>query len=401
MNCNKAIEYIYSLGMFSYPPSLSRMEEAVKALGCINKFPVIHIAGTNGKGSVAAMCSSALKKEGYKTGLFISPHIIDFRERIQINGEYIGEEDLARITERIKNCGLPLTEFEFITLIALIYFGEQKIDVGVIETGLGGRLDATNIMENKLISVITKIGLDHTNILGNSLELITKEKCGIIKSARTVSNPRQPNGVCDIIKAHSKELIIPDSDRLEIIKSDAFGNEFIYDKTRYITGMSGSYQIDNAVTAIETLRNCGLKVSDESIKEGVFRGFMPGRMQMVSKKPIIIVDGAHNPDGAAVLARMLEKASPVTAIVGVMRDKDYEEVLKITLKYVGRTICVKACDYGRALPAEELSVAAKKYCRDVSCEPNLKAALKSAKKSDDPIFVFGSLYLASDFLKLF
>lgn len=401
MNFNEAIEYIYSLGMFSFEPSLSRMQKAVEVLDCKNTFPVIHIAGTNGKGSVAAMCSAALKKEGYKTALFVSPHIIDFCERIQINGEFIPGDDLTRITERIKSQNLTLSEFEFITLIALIWFSEQKVDVAVLETGLGGRLDATNIAENKIITVITKIGLDHTKILGNTAELIAREKCGIIKGTKTVSNPNQPSGITEIIKGYSKQLTVPDNSKLEILKCDAFGNEFIYKGERYVTGMSGSYQIENAVTAIETLENCGLEISRENIKEGVFRGFMPGRMQMVSKKPIIIVDGAHNPDGASVLARMLEKASPVTAIIGVMRDKDYEGLLKITMPFAERAICVKACDYGRALPANELAAAAGKYCKNVIEEPSLKSALKRAKQFDDPIFVFGSLYLASDFLKLF
>lgn len=401
MNFKEAEDYIYSLGMFSLFPSLIRMQNAVKTIECQNNFPIIHIAGTNGKGSVSAMTSAAIKKAGYKTGLFISPHIINFRERIQINGEYISEEDAVRLTEYIMGFNLKLTEFEFITVMALLYFNEQKIDVGVIETGLGGRLDATNIMDKKLVSVITKIGLDHTKILGDTIEKIAGEKCGIIKNCKTVTSPYQEENALKVIKENSSELYIPELSKLEVIRSDAFGNEFIYKGEKYLTSMSGTYQIENAVTAIETLKNCGLNVNPEDIVYGIKKGFMPARMQMVSMNPLIIVDGAHNPDGAKALASFLESQAPVTAIVGVMKDKNYEDVLKTTLKYANRVICVKPCDYGRSLSAEELLETAKKYCPAASKENSLKAALKSAKQSEDPIFVFGSLYLASEFLKLF
>ena len=169
----------------------------------------IHIAGTNGKGSVSAMLASVFKEAGYKTGLFISPFIINFRERIQINGEYISEEELCLFAERVKNTDITLSEFEFITAVAFLYFKENNIDILICETGLGGRLDATNVLEKKQAAVITKIGLDHTAVLGNTIEEITNEKCGIIKNCPVITNPCQHSAALGIIKSHANKLIIP------------------------------------------------------------------------------------------------------------------------------------------------------------------------------------------------
>jgi dihydrofolate synthase/folylpolyglutamate synthase len=188
MNYNETLDYIHSLGNFSLPPTLDRIKTVLKKLGNPQKrIKAIHIAGTNGKGSVSAMMASVFKEAGYKTGLFISPYIIEFTERIQINGEYIKKESLCEFAQRVKETGIALTEFEFITALAFLYFAEQKIDILICETGLGGRLDATNSLENKIATVITKIGIDHTAILGDTIEKIAAEKCGILRDCSTIS----------------------------------------------------------------------------------------------------------------------------------------------------------------------------------------------------------------------
>ena len=190
LNYNETLQYIHSLGNFSLPAGLERIKEVLSKLGNPqNSFKSIHIAGTNGKGSVTTMVSSVFMKAGYKTGTFISPFIIDFRERIQINGEYIFQEDLVTYAERIKKTETKLTEFEFVTALAFLYFREKEIDVLVCETGLGGRFDATNTLENLYCTVITKIGLDHTAVLGESIEKITEEKCGILRKCPAVTSP--------------------------------------------------------------------------------------------------------------------------------------------------------------------------------------------------------------------
>jgi len=224
-----ALEIIHSKGNFSFPAGLERIKKLLEALGNPqNKFKAIHIAGTNGKGSVASMTAEVLKQSGYKTGLFTSPYIIEFRDRIRINGEFISEKDLARLTETVESTGIKVNEFEMITAIGFLYFAEENCDVAVIETGLGGRYDATNTMDNVLVSVITKIGLDHTAILGNTIEKIAEEKCGIIKNSHTVTLHTQMPDAMAVIKKHSRELTIPDTSRLKILKSGIEGNEFIY-----------------------------------------------------------------------------------------------------------------------------------------------------------------------------
>ena len=258
INYKETLNYIHSLGNFGLPAGLDRIKSILHKLGNPqDKLKAIHIAGTNGKGSVSAMLASVFKTAGYKTGLFISPFIIDFRERIQTNGEYISKNDLCFYAEKVKNTGVELTEFEFITAVAFSYFAEQKIDILICETGLGGRLDATNTLDNLVCGVITKIGLDHTAILGETIEAITEEKCGILRDAPTITNPYQDKKAIEVINNNTNNLIIPDLSLLEIIKTDSFGNSFIYNNERYDISLCGEFQIDNALTVIETIKVSG------------------------------------------------------------------------------------------------------------------------------------------------
>lgn len=398
MKYNEILNYIHSLGNFSHKAELTRIKTVCEKLGNPqNKFKAIHIAGTNGKGSVCTFVSSALKSAGYKVGTFVSPYIIDFCERIQINGEFISQDDLCRISCQVIDTGIALTEFEFITAVGFLYFAENKIDVVVLETGLGGRLDATNVIKEPLVSVITKIGLDHTAVLGNTISEIAREKCGIIKGENVVTSPYQTDKALSVIKEYAPQVKIPDLKKLTYTDVSLLGNTFVYDEVTYKTALGGEFQIENALIAIETLKNCGLKITTDKIKSGLETAFIPARLEIVSKKPLTVIDGAHNPDGANALSNVLSECKNVTAIVGVMADKNYDQVLKITLPYCTNVICVKP-SVPRALDVDVLSNTAQKYCKNVFVADTLQNALTCAKQKcgGGPTFIFGSLYLASE-----
>ena len=393
----ETLNYIHSLGRFSQKASLERITSACEKLGNPqNDFKAIHVAGTNGKGSSCAFISCALKSAGYKVGTFVSPYITDFCERIQINGEFISRDDLCRFSQKVIDTGVQLTEFEFITAVGFLYFSENKIDVAVLETGLGGRFDATNIISAPLVSVITKIGLDHTAVLGDTLSQIANEKCGIIKNDNVVTSHNQPAKAMTVIKNHTPNVITPNANNLKDVKCSLLGNSFVYNNAYYETSLGGEYQIENALVAVEALKNCGLDIDENHIKSGLKNAFIPARLEVVSRDPLIIIDGAHNPDGATSLVAALKEFKDVTAIIGVMGDKNYGEVLAKTLPYCKNVVCVTP-EGPRSLPADELCCQAKKYCDNVFVADTLETSILLAKEvsKSQPIFVFGSLYLAS------
>ena len=394
MKYNETLNYIHSLGAFSHKAELGRITEVCQKLGNPqNNFKAIHIAGTNGKGSVCTFVSSALKQAGYKVGTFVSPYITDFCERVQINGEYISKNDLCRLAQMVIDTGVSLTEFEFITAIGFLYFSENKIDIAVLETGLGGRFDATNVITEPLISVITKIGFDHTAILGDTIEQISKEKCGIIKGDKVVTTYTQPQDAIKVIKSYAPNVVTPTPNAITDVSVSVLGNSFSYNNIEYKTLLGGEYQVENALVAIETLSHCGLKIAVEDIKQGFKNAFIPARLEVVNQNPLTVIDGAHNPDGADALCAALKEQKNVTAIIGVMRDKNYKEVLSKTLLFCQKVICVKP-NVPRALPADELANVAKQYCKNIFIAEDLNSALSFAK--GDTTFVFGSLYLASE-----
>lgn len=399
LNYNETLNYIHSLGKFSLPAGLDRIKEVLFKLGNPEKsLKAIHIAGTNGKGSVSAMLSVIFKNAGYKTGLFISPFIIDFRERIQINGEYISQTDLIKYSQRVIETNVSLTEFEFITAVAFLYFFNNKIDILICETGLGGRFDATNTLDCLVAAVITKIGLDHTAVLGDTIEKIAAEKCGILRDCPVITSPFQDEKALCVIKREAKELYIPDINSLEAIKTDKLGNAFTYEGKKYELSLLGDYQVENALIVLETVKRCKLSIPYYIIYNSLRETYFPARMEVVSKKPFIIIDGAHNPDGACALSKELKKfGGQAVALIGMMRDKDFEEVLKTTLPFCKKAIAVEVENLPRSLKAEELKSAAQKYCHCVVAS-NYKQALDMA--GDNPLFIFGSLYLAADIRKI-
>lgn len=387
------LNYIHSLGNFSLPPTLDRIKTVLKAIGSPqNNFKSVHIAGTNGKGSVSAMTAKVFKNAGYKTALFISPYVIDFRERIQINGEFITEADLCIYAERIMATGVKLTEFEFITAMAFLYFSDKKCEIAVIETGLGGRLDATNSLRNVIVSVITKIGLDHTAVLGDTLDKITAEKCGIIKNAPLVTSFNQPKGAMNVLKKYNP--VIPDKNKLEILKSDITGNTYIYKGVKYSTSLIGYHQIENSLIVIEAIKNCGINISDETVKKSLESTYFPARLEIISKKPLIVLDGAHNPDGAAALSEFLKSYNgKAAAIIGMMKDKDVDSVLKEALPYIYKAVAVEVENLPRSMKADELCKIASNYTECQVAESYDRAI--DLLKDEDAVFVFGSLYLAA------
>ncbi|MEE1245479.1 MAG: folylpolyglutamate synthase/dihydrofolate synthase family protein [Acutalibacteraceae bacterium] len=393
MNYEETLNYIHSLGNFSKPATLERIKSILQKLGNPqNNFKAIHIAGTNGKGSVSAMLSKIFSLAGYKTALFISPFIIDFCERIQINGEFIFHNDICKYAEIVKSANTELTEFEFITAVAFLYFSQQNCDIAIIETGLGGRLDATNTLGNVIANVITKIGLDHTTVLGNTIEKITAEKCGIIKNCPVITLHTQPDGAFKVLNAYKP--IIPNANQLKVLQSDINGNTFTYKSKEYKTSLVGEYQIENALAVIETIENCGIEIPYGIIYKALSETYFPARMEVIAKKPLVILDGAHNPDGANALGNTLKKYNgKVTAIIGMMKDKDCKEVLKRTMPYCKKAIAVEVENLPRAMKKEELKDLAINYCNTVTAE-NYDEAIKTAS-NDEVIFVFGSLYLAS------
>ncbi len=387
------LNYIHSLGNFSLPPTLDRIKTVLEMLGNPqNNFKSVHIAGTNGKGSVSSMTAKVFENAGYKTALFISPFVVDFRERIQINGEFITENDLVKYAEAVIETDVKLTEFEFITAVAFLYFSDKKCEIAVIETGLGGRLDATNTLSNVIASVITKIGLDHTAVLGDTIEQITKEKCGIIKNVPVITSYNQSVEAMSVLKEYNP--IIPDKNDLKILKSDINGNTYIYKGVEYTTSLIGKHQIENSLIVVETVKNCGIKIEDKITKKSLSQTYFPARLEIISKTPIVVLDGAHNPDGAFALTEFLKNyKGRVAAIIGMMRDKDVDSVLKITLPYIYKAVAVNVEGLPRSMKADELR---EKIARHTKCEiaENYDKAIELLK-DEEILFVFGSLYLAS------
>ena len=347
------------------------------------------------------MTALALKKAGFKTGLYTSPYVVDFRERIQINGRYIGREELCRCAERVKkaagSAGIEPTEFEFITALAFDYFSEQECDIVVLETGLGGRFDATNIIDTPCVSVITPIGLDHTAILGDTVEKIAFEKAGIIKpGGRTVMAYGQPDGVARVIgqaaEKAANDLTVPDPRNVNITKSDLCGTDFTYCGEKFHVGMIGEHQVQNAVTVIETLRALPFDVPATAVDSALREAFMPARLEVIRQTPLLLLDGGHNLHAANALRKALD-GRKLTAVVGMMADKDVSGYAAALAPVLKRVITVEVNGNPRSMTAGALADVFKPYFSDTTSAAGYSEALRLASDGSDAI-VCGSLYLA-------
>ncbi|MGN1134483.1 MAG: bifunctional folylpolyglutamate synthase/dihydrofolate synthase, partial [Oscillospiraceae bacterium] len=305
---------------------LSRIEKLMNAIGNPqDSLEFIHIAGTNGKGSMAQMFSEILTDAGYKVGLFTSPYIIEYNDRIRINNQNISNEDLKRISDRIDpivmkaDCCKDFSQFEITQAIAMTYFAEQKCDIVVLEAGVGGLLDSTNIIKKPLVSVIGSIAFDHTAILGDTIEEIAFQKAGIIKpGCPCVLSPGNPMEAVNVVRQQAIEnhsqLVIPNLMLCRAYKWDISGCEFSYKGQSYSLAMGGLHQISNAITVIEAIKYPAekLKISTQNVINGLKKAVLPARIEIIKSKPLTILDGGHNPDGMKALAKALEtvKQSP-------------------------------------------------------------------------------------------
>ena len=371
---------------------------------------IIHVAGTNGKGSTIAYLNSIFMEAGYRVGRYISPAVFSYIERMQINGVNISEEEFAdilsdmsiHINKMLADGHNHPTAFEIETAIAYEYFYRNNCDVAIIETGLGGLEDATNVIESPIACVITDISLDHTGILGNTIEEIALQKAGIIMENSRVVLSNQSNEVKAVIENITSEM----NGELYItgyakdILYDKGMTSFSYDEERYDTHMLGSYQVRNAITAIETARLLGVydfKISGEDIYNGIKNAVWAGRFEKICDKPEIYIDGAHNPDAADRFVETLDNYFADIKkifIMGVLADKDYEKVVSKTVSYAEHIITVTP-DNGRALEGDELAKVIRKYNANVEYQKDMKKAvklaIKKAKKVKGMVIAFGSL----------
>ena len=412
-----AENYYHSLLTFGIMPGLDRIKLLLERLGSPEKsLRCIHVAGTNGKGTVCSFLAAVLKEAGYKTGLYTSPYIVDFRERIRVNGEMISESDLENITETVKNAveelrneDVVITEFEAVTAAAFLYYKIVGCDFVVLETGLGGRFDATNVIERPLVSVIVSISLDHVNILGNTISDIAYEKCGIIKNdCPVVTNNAQPADALKMIKEQSQmrnsPLSVADVNAISILDESICGSNIFYGGRSVFVPFPGKHQAENcinALTVIDVLKEQGIVISEKAVREGISKTKNPARCEIVSENPLVILDGCHNEDSARALRSVVEKHlsdKKVIAVMGMMQDKDIDNVLSLLLPYFDKVNTVPVSN-PRAISADELSLKIKRLNSEADTFENSECALRSALAEADEntvVIVCGSLYLCSD-----
>lgn len=410
MDIYAAMKYLNSFSKLGKPVnSLLRFARVMRALGDPQKYlEYVHIAGTNGKGSTARMIANSLTRAGYKTGEFTSPYIKVYNDRIRIDGVNISDMELADIVTRIQpiidGLCIDCSQFEITTAIAFVYFAEQGCDIVVLEAGIGGLLDCTNVIEKTQASVITSISLDHTAILGDTIEKIARQKAGIIKQeCPLVLAPSQKREVYALMyrtaMQFNSSFVTPNTDRLKIEKCDYTGSKFTYKNFPYIVSMLGRHQIDNALTAAETLyllkRRGFDKLSYVNIYGGIKEAEVPSRCQIIrADKPFVMIDGAHNPDGMRALADFIRTVpkSPKIMICGMMEDKDWETSIGYISRYIDRAVCLD----GFAQKTVFAPRLAEMFRQGETA--NLRNAISRAAVlagTDGMVLIAGSLYLAA------
>lgn len=412
MNYEQALNFIHSLDKFGSRPGLDRVRKLFNKVPNVLNQRFIHIAGTNGKGSVSTMLSSILEQAGHRVGLFISPYIVDFRERIQINNRMISEDELAEavtyfkpILDKLNSQGIVITEFEFITVLSFWIFKQNRCDVVVCEVGMGGLLDSTNLIPYPLCSVITRIDLDHTAVLGDTIEEIAAQKAGIIKTYSTTVTAAQRREAYAVIEQKAREehntFYRGEDVRLTITANSKDGTRFIYRDTDMTLPLIGMHQIDNlrcALATVEVLINEHyFDITPEHIRDGLLNMHHPARFEKLRDDPVVILDGAHNPNGLSSFAEAVRAFYPdgeKTLIIGMLADKDSTSLY--LLKGLFDRIIATDIDNPRALPAEELAerLIGTAPCIEVINSPQ-KAYDKALTYGGD-IFICGSLYLASE-----
>ena len=417
MTYDEALEYIHGISWTFCKPGLERTEELCEKLGNPQKsLKFVHVAGTNGKGSFCSMLSSVLSSAGYRVGLYTSPYIYRFNERMRVNGEDIDDRELAEITEYVKPIADSMTdrptEFELITAIAFEFFRRQRCDVVVLECGMGGRLDSTNIIDTPDLSVITGISLDHTAFLGDTVEKIAKEKAGIIKQGVPVLFGGEDESAARVISEAAKnrgsEINFPDYSKLKIKKTDLDGTVFDYKGLQNAEiSLLGLYQPRNAALVLEAvsiLKNRGYVIDEETVRRGLSLAKWKARFEIICREPLIIFDGAHNPEGIRAAVDSIKTYfgdKKVAVLTGVLKDKDYGEIAR-TLAEVADAAFTITPDNPRALTAEEygdtLASCGIRAVATSGIDEALTSGGEYAKKNSTALCCLGSLYTYVDIL---
>lgn len=414
MNYKEARVYLDELSKYGSVLGLENMRELLDRLGNPqDELKFIHISGTNGKGSVLAYLSTILSGAGYRTGRYISPTLFSYRERIQVDGEFIEKESLAKYVTIIQEviqkmeeerAGTP-TVFEVETALSFLYFKEKKCDIVVLETGLGGALDATNVIQTTIMEVITSISMDHMGFLGDTLSKIAEEKAGIIKPNTVVVSAKQEAEAAQVIErvCQEKNCSLRNVDK-QLVVDVSFENAqqmFSYKSWKNVKiSLMGSYQIKNAVLALEALealRELGFDITEEQIYQGFANTIWRGRFTYISKEPVIIMDGAHNEAAAGELRDSLQmyfKGKRLFYIFGIFKDKEYQKVIELTAPLAEHIITVETPDNPRALPAEILKAEVAKVNESVESAVSIADAVKKVSTlaaKEDVVVIFGSL----------
>ena len=409
MDYKEALAYLNAVEFFGSKPGLERMAAMLDALGNPQDgMKFVHVAGTNGKGSCAAMTASVLKAAGYKTGLYTSPYLYRFNERMQVGGKEIEDDVLAELVTRIKPIAEAMedhpTVFELMTVTALLWYKEAGCDIVVLEVGLGGRFDATNVIPAPECAVIMNIGLDHTEILGDTLEQIAFEKAGILKPGTEAVLFQQTQSVTEVVQKRCDELgialHIPDFDAIRTEFDSLYGQTFTYKGESYGLPLLGAHQLKNAATVlevVEVLRSRGWKLEQSDVEHGLYAVHWPGRFELLSEEPLFVVDGGHNPQCALTVRDNLLRYFPDKRrilLLGVLRDKDYPALTEILNEAADEYICITP-DSHRALPAGELADFLNRYNKPVAVCDSIRDGVSLALDRSDEgsvVCAVGSLY---------
>ena len=414
MSYEETLAYIHSVKWQGSKPGLSRTRALLSALGNPERqLRFVHIAGTNGKGSTAACIASCLQAAGWRVGLYTSPYINRFNERMQVNGVPISDEDLETLVDRIRPIANALTdsptEFELITALGFLYFLQMHCDIVVLEVGLGGALDSTNVIPAPEAAVITALGLDHTAVLGDTIQDVARAKAGIIKAGAPVITyggvPEADAVIAAVCKEQGCSLYPVDFSQLTLLPSDLSGSRFSFGNLSNLTlPLLGSYQPKNAAVAITTLKvldKQGWHISDAAIREGLRTVQWPGRFELLRTDPPFLLDGSHNPHGMRATAQSLQDRFPqqkFTFLISVMADKEVTGILTPILPLAKEFVTVRA-NLPRAMPAEELAARIIALGGTAQAAPSISAGVALAQSlagANGPICALGTLYFSAD-----
>ena len=410
-----ALYYLFNLEHFGMKLGLETITKLLAALdNPQERIESVHVAGTNGKGSTCAFLYSILREAGYKVGLYTSPHLVCFTERMVVNGKEISEGEMIPLIEKIRAVAerekLEVSYFEFVTAMAWLYFSHKKVDIAIIEVGMGGRLDATNVI-NPLVTVITHIDIDHTTCLGKTVSLIAKEKAGILKQGVPLVTAEKRKKVLTYFQEEctAKNSALFQVENLlqsTLVKNDLGGQEFETSgllNSRWKTRMLGEYQLENACTALVTaklLQERGYTIPRQALQAGVAKACWPGRLQVMQQNPLVIIDGSHNLKGMKELKKFLENIPQRKVLVlGIAKDKQIAKMVSLIVPLFERVILTQG--NFKPAPLQRLTKAVQKYTSQVEESKNVAEALEKAKgyvKKGEMVLVTGSLYVAGDAL---